>query len=311
MNSDQNTNVLSMDLIASSSVASVDIDSCTDLEIAWQFAGQGTLRVGVARELYESEESFRCAVSQCDNILLHRIGLRLTELLYPDLLRHGSKSEAAESLLQETRYAQPVLVALEYCISEVWKSKGIRPSIVMGHSIGEYAAAVVAGVMSIEDCLNIVCDRGQLMHESLGCQGCMVALRASEKDVRQAIQDANAYSEASIAAINGELSLVLSGSDNAITRVLSTSKLNGVMHRRLSVNHAFHSPLTECMLSKFRSSFSSVKLHNPIVPIVSTVRGRLVREEIASVENDEKRTTASVLIKCGWMLLSIPIYLDN
>jgi acyl transferase domain-containing protein len=110
----------------------------------WQFAGQGTLRVGVARDLYESEEAFRLALSRCDDILLRRIGITLSGLLYPDLKGQVTSTEVAEALLLETRYAQPALVALEYCISEVWTSKGIRPSMVIGHSIGEYAAAVVA-----------------------------------------------------------------------------------------------------------------------------------------------------------------------
>jgi acyl transferase domain-containing protein len=206
----------------------------------------------------------------------------LSALLYPDLKSDANVvAMVAGDLLQETRYAQPALVALEYCISEVWKSKGMRPSIVIGHSIGEYAAAVVAGVMSIEDCLHLVCDRGQFMHQSVGCKGCMVAIRATDDDVRQAIRDVDASSEASIAAINGTLSLVLSGSEQAVTRVLSCPKLTGVMHRKLNVNHAFHSPLTECMLEDYRKSFDSVKLQKPLIQIISTVRGLLTACSIA------------------------------
>ena len=256
----------------------------SDSGLVWQFAGQGTLRVGVARDLYESEEAFRLALSRCDDILLRRIGITLSGLLYPDLKGQATSTEVAEALLLETRYAQPALVALEYCISEVWTSKGIRPSMVIGHSIGEYAAAVVAGVLSIDDCLHLVCDRGQQMYESAGCKGCMVAIRATEHNVIQAIEDMQASLEVSIAAVNGTMSLVLSGSEEAVDRVLSSSKLSGAMNRKLNVNHAFHSPLTECMLDKFRQSFDSVQLKEPLVQMVSTVRGQIVSKDIACVD---------------------------
>ena len=103
-----------------------------------------------------------------------------------------------------------VLVALEYCLSEVWTSQGVVPAIVLGHSLGEYAAAVVAGVMSISDCLRLVCKRGRLMHDSLDCRGCMVAVRATADEVEDAIVRAETADGASLAAINSKRSLVLS-----------------------------------------------------------------------------------------------------
>jgi len=154
--------------------------------LVWQFAGQGKLRVGSARELYESDDAFRRALGLCDAILKPRLGVGASELLYPEISGHLSHDQA-EQMLQETRYAQAVLVSLEYSMSELWTAQGLRPWAVLGHSLGEYTAAVVADVMSLEDCLTLVCERGRLMQDTAGCQGCMFALRASASAAERAI----------------------------------------------------------------------------------------------------------------------------
>jgi acyl transferase domain-containing protein len=260
---------------AGTSLAEIVVDSLAS-SLIWQFSGQGTLRVGVAQEMYETDAVFREAMSQCDSIVMSHVGLKVSELLYPKLSTHegkiknsdlhsetsanlGPKSiEAAEIMLRDPIYAQPVLVSLEYCLSEVWRSRGIVPGGVLGHSLGEYAAAIVAGVMTLSDGLMLVCERGRLMSNHKECQGVMEAVRASADEVEMMISDLwsnqtcdveekgnlNAVfsKDVSIAAVNGERSIVLSGSAESVSAVLKMLP-SSASHRRLAVDYAFHSPL--------------------------------------------------------------------
>ena len=135
--------------------------------VVWQFAGQGTLKSGVLRGMFEQEAAYRSALQECDKILRECLGVGATELLYPDSSTGAVDVEVsrsrAEELLSMTEYSQPILVSLEYSLCQVWLSKGVRPSAVLGHSLGEYAACVVAGVFSLQDCLRLACERGRLM----------------------------------------------------------------------------------------------------------------------------------------------------
>jgi acyl transferase domain-containing protein/3-hydroxy-3-methylglutaryl CoA synthase/enoyl-CoA hydratase/carnithine racemase/NAD(P)-dependent dehydrogenase (short-subunit alcohol dehydrogenase family)/acyl carrier protein len=249
----------------------------------WQFSGQGTLKIGICRNAYDTEKVFRETLKTCDAILLSRSGLSASELLFPDLSNKHTESEATK-LLQETRFSQPVLVAVEYCLANLWMSRGFQPWAVIGHSLGEFAAATVAGVMTIEESLSLVCERARLMQESGECLGTMVALKASEQDLVNAINKEELSSLVSVAAINGEKSVVLSGSTSAVETILSS--LPGISHRKLPVKHAFHSPLMKCVLEPFEGTFSSlpVKLKKPnSVLVISTVSGKEVHEEMMDV----------------------------
>jgi acyl transferase domain-containing protein len=163
------------------------------------------------------------------------MGVGASDLLYPGqvgadasgcgAIRRLTEQEASE-MLQDTRYSQPVLIALELCLAEVWRSQGLFPEAVLGHSLGEFAASVVAGVMSVEDCLWLVCERGRLMSElssRTAAQGCMVAIRGTEAEAVESINRCGQSSSVSVGAVNGDKSIVLSGSRPGVMKVLAAS----------------------------------------------------------------------------------------
>ena len=246
----------------------------------WQYAGQGRLHVDVYRDLYDTEPSFREALMSCDAVMSDLIHISATDLLYPGISGRYTSPEAME-LLQQTRYAQPVLVSLEYSLSKMWLDRGQRPWEVVGHSLGEYVAALVAEVMTMEECLYLVCERGRLMHERVECLGKMVAVRVTESEVVAAIESLGVSSEALVAAINGSESVVVSGSEEAVDKIIAG--LGGVSHRDLGVRCAFHSPLMSCMLDDYRDVFSCVQLKPPVIMMVSTVLGYELDTEVTEV----------------------------
>ncbi len=236
------------------------------------FTGQGSLHPGVGRELYETQPVFRAALQRCSSALEGLLDRRIEELLF---------GESAAALLEDTRHAQPAIVALEYALSELWGSWGITPGALIGHSLGEYAAAAVAGVFSIEDALRLVVKRAQLMSDAPG-EGAMLAISAGLETVTRAIAP---YSGVlSLAAINGPEDIVVSGARTAITELAEALARQGVHGKLLRVSYAFHSPLMDPVLAPFAESFRGLKLSAPHIPLASTLEGRLVGEELTRPE---------------------------
>jgi acyl transferase domain-containing protein/NADPH:quinone reductase-like Zn-dependent oxidoreductase/NAD(P)-dependent dehydrogenase (short-subunit alcohol dehydrogenase family)/ubiquinone/menaquinone biosynthesis C-methylase UbiE len=230
-------------------------------KVVFLFTGQGGQYVNMGRRLYEGEPVFRGIIDRCDELLRPHLPRSLRSVLYP-----GPEEDTP---LDETQYTHVAMFAVQYGLAELWRSWGVEPSLIVGHSVGEVVAATVAGQMSFEDGLTLMRERGRLM-QSLPAAGMMASLLAGEERVSAAL--APYRDRVAIAAVNGPESTVISGEREAVQAILRQLESEGAKVKVLKVSNAFHSPLVEPVLAEFERIAGGLRYTPPQVNLFSTMR---------------------------------------
>ncbi|WP_035140338.1 type I polyketide synthase, partial [Fischerella sp. PCC 9605] len=245
--------------------------------VIFMFSGQGSQYANMGRELYEVEPTFKKHIDSCAGILQPHLGLDIRCLLYPS----EEDTETASNQLQQTALTQSALFVTEYALAQLFMSWGVRPEAMIGHSIGEYVAATIAGVFSLEDALKIVATRGRLMQQLPS--GSMLAIRLPEKDVQLLLDAQTLYQKSlQIAVINSPSDCVVSGTNEAIATLQKQLSSQEVECRLLHTSHAFHSQMMEPILSAFIEAVKTVKLNPPSIRFISNVTGSWITFEQAT-----------------------------
>jgi len=265
--------------------------------VVFMFPGQGAQYINMGRQLYENEPLFREEMDHCFEILKPLTNYDIKEILYPGISPQSTQSTPREDVynkssaisaasaveINQTEIAQPLLFAFEYSLARSLMKWGIKPYALMGHSIGEYAAACLSGVFSLEDALKLVVLRGKLMQQMP--TGSMLSVPLSEEQLKPLVEEANTRAEAkdelSLAAVNTTAYCVVSGSHNAIDAFAAKLKETGGECKRLHTSHAFHSVMMEPILREFKVKAKGISFNKPVIPYISNLTGKWITVEEA------------------------------
>jgi len=240
--------------------------------VVFMFSGQGAQYVNMGLELYQTEQVFREQIDFCSAFLKPLLGFELKELLYPP---ESASLDDVANKLSETYITQPALFVIEYALAKLWLEWGIVPQAMIGHSIGEYVAACLAGVFSLEDALTLVFQRGRLMQSMPA--GAMLSVPLDEQQLLPLLTD-----ELDLAAINAPSLCVVSGSFEAIEKLENQLQQKNIDCRRLHTSHAFHSKMMEPILNSFTELVQQIKLNAPEMPFISNVSGTWITVDEAT-----------------------------
>ncbi|MEN9865885.1 MAG: hypothetical protein RL748_1475, partial [Pseudomonadota bacterium] len=257
-------------LIASSDFAP-QASKASRKKVALLFTGQGSQYPGMGQALYQHSKVFREHFDQCMSLIDSHLPQPLRDVIWP---------AGSDSPLNQTLYTQPALFALEVSLARLWMAWGVRPALVLGHSVGEFAAACIAGVFSLEDGVKLICARARLMY-ALPAGGKMCAVQAAPETVLARLPQGG---RVAMGAINGEQQIVLSGEAAAIDEISARLTAEGIRVTALDVSHAFHSPLMQPMLADFRAVARQVRYSAPSMDVVSNVSGTIAGPELMDPE---------------------------
>ncbi len=261
---------------------------------AFVFTGQGAQVLGMGQALSAEWPVFRAAIAQVFEQTDRYLDRPLREVMW------AAPNSAAAALLSQTAYTQPALFAFEWALACLWRSWGVEPDFVIGHSVGELTAACVAGLFSVEDATWLVCERGRLM-QALAPGGAMLAVAAPEQTVREALVG---YGSLGISAVNSPVSVVISGDEASLSLVNEHFRARGIASQRLDVSHAFHSRLVEPMLAEFVAAAERVSFAALRVPLISNLSGQFAGQEIQTAEYWARHAREAVRFADGVRALS-------
>lgn len=230
-------------------------------EYVFLFPGQGAQFLNMGKELYEHNQVFKDAVDSCADILATVMDKSILEIIYPD-----QEGEHADAMLKNTKYTQPAIFTIEYALSQLWISLGVKPIILCGHSIGEFVAAHLAGIFTLEDALKLVAIRGKMISELP--LGSMLSVRCTEEEIKSMMPP-----NLSLAGVNGEKQCVVSGETHEIELFAVKLEASNIPAKILQTSHAFHSQMMDPMLNSFAAVVREIPRQKPRIPIISTVTG--------------------------------------
>ena len=264
-------------------------------KVAFLFTGQGSQYVGMGQHLFETQPTFRAVLERCEALLGPYLERPLLSVMYPP----SGGGPVGARLLDETSYTQPALFALQMALTELWRSWGVEPQAVLGHSVGELSAACAAGVFSLEEGLQLVAERSRLM-QGLAPDGQMAALFAEEERVVEAL--APWAEQVAVAAVNGPTETVISGARSAVQAVVQRLEEEGVKSRLLRVSHAFHSPRMDSILDSLEQFAAKISYRAPRIDLIANVTGQPIGRFSAAYVRRHARQ--SVRFAAGMQALS-------